>query len=200
MSLPNLCTDVIQPFLRVKAGLGLLGDVRDDTLLLGGGSQPDPQVSRQDTGEQHDRQEDNQRERKLRGGHADESRAGLDWNHDSVFLRLLVNSKGQVSSRHHPDDPVNPNGGQRHLPGLSPAFVPWSTSSSLKISLQGQWRRQSVTYIRMGVLQQPWTKSRVQSFRALVRTVVSADLDGALEVYLHRVRELERLEVGVGQD
>lgn len=34
---------------------------------------------------------------------------------------------------------------------------------------------------------------------ALVRALVAADLDRALEVNLHRVRELEGLEVSVGE-
>jgi len=135
-----------------------------------------------------------------RSGHADVALffvEGLSnsWIHvnDGVVSSIL-NVKGEVTAGHNLDHFFDPN--------VSIVFVGHVTTRSAGTSVCGLWRclRSSIRSFRGAALWRRCVGGWSFGILALVRALVSTDLDGTLEVNFHGVGELEGLEVSVRQD
>lgn len=203
---------------------GQLGIREGDGPLLGRdggergeGTQANVEHSGGEAGGDQDAQEHDQRDGEAGRGHADQTLLAHREHHrlraaihpgpgagsvqgTAVARRLLVNGKGQVPGGDHLDDPVEAHLGLGHSsgPALDTTLVtPLSNGTGHLVGVDVQLGRRSVLRLRSHLEVVHILEVGVR--RALLRAVVAADLDGALEVDLHRVGELEGLEVGVRQ-
>lgn len=144
-------------------------------------------------------EEDDEGGSECRSGHADVAlffMEGLSnsWVHiDDGIVSSILNVKGEVTAGHNLDHFFDPN--------VSIVFVGHVTTRSAGTSIRGLWRclRSSVRSFR-GALRGRCVGRWCFGILALVRALVSTDLDGTLEMNLHGIGELEGLEVSVRQD
>lgn len=182
-------------------------------------SQAQTEVGGEDAGEEQDGQKYYQGDDEAQGGHAYHGSVGRALvsngeNHGrppQFTVARLVDGKGEVAGRDHPYYAIHSHrllGSWYYLAGFPPPFVPGTPGGRLEISLEGEGDggRKAVGGIgvaaggRMVVLEEGLGLEQQRGLGALLRALVAAYLYGALKVDLHRVREFEGLEVGVGED
>jgi hypothetical protein len=174
-------------------------------LASGERSESHAQERRHQTGDDQNPQEDHQSGRESGGGHADQPRTRqlfLSGEHHRRRV-VVVEREGQVAGGDDPDDAIQPHlllrvgfDGPAHAPLVSGA-----AAVQVRFDRERRRRWRPVRALRGAVrqLENP-VHAQMVGIRALVGALVPADLDRALEVDLHAVGKLERLEVGVGQD
>ncbi len=160
----------------------------------------DAQESGQQARDDQDGQEDDQRGREARRRHADET-FGLGARREDDRRRVvagLLQGESQIASRHNLDDPVDADVlllGRRLLHGTDVALTSRRSLDAVLLGarLAGGGPDASVRVPRLGRRSGRRVLRRSIRSCALIRALIATDLDGALEVDLHRVGEFEGL-------